>query len=121
MNTAEFKEKLLAEKKKLEGELAHLGIKEHGDWEATGADLGEEGAAGPGREADPQDAATDIEAFEERNAVEVNLEKRLTEVDAALERIQKGTYGKCSYGNDHEIGEDLRRENPAAIPSIRQT
>ncbi len=118
-NTEELKNALLAEKKKLEAELGHLGVHAAGDWVATEADIKEEGVAGPEREADPQDAATDIEQFEERSAVEANLEKRLSEVNEALKRMGQGSYGTCTIGGDsHDIAAERLQANPAALTCI---
>ncbi|MDD2942672.1 MAG: TraR/DksA C4-type zinc finger protein [bacterium] len=54
------------------------------------------------------------QALEERSqsyAKQQMLEKRLTEVSAALERIQEGTYGICE-----ETGEDIEEKRLLALP-----
>ncbi len=90
-NISEFKTMLLAEKTRLEGELSGVGHKNpeiKGDWEASAPDLNNPAA-------DPNDVADSIEHFEENAAIEVELEARLMEVDAALARIEAGAYGIC--------------------------
>jgi RNA polymerase-binding transcription factor DksA len=42
-----------------------------------------------------EDEAKEFEEFEEKNALAKDLEKELSELEAALERIENGTYGVC--------------------------
>jgi len=44
---------------------------------------------------DIEDAADEVEEYINRLSVEQILEKKLEAIDKALERIKKGTYGKC--------------------------
>jgi len=112
-NTLELKSMLLEEKARLESELSHVGYKNPeiaGDWQPAPTDLNEPTA-------DSNDVASGIEVFEENAAIEVELEARLLEVDAALARMETGTYGVCRIcGNAIE---DARlRANPAAPTCI---
>jgi len=54
-----------------------------------------------------------VEEFVTRVGVTAPLEARLAEVDAALLRIETGTYGTCMVC-DKEIEEDRLEANPAA-------
>ncbi len=116
-----LKAKLIAEKKKLEGELGHLGKKDaSGNWEATAADGTQtQGEGNSEREADGIDEANRIEDFEERFSVEGALEPRLNEVKMALAAMEAGTYGWCMEGAEkHEIEEGRLMANPAATTCI---
>ena len=105
----QFKDRLEAEKKTLEGELSSVGRinpSNPSDWEATPADLNIP-------EADKNEVADKMEEFEGRAAVETALEERLNEVRAALGRIEKNIYGKCKVCGG-EIEEKRLEANPAA-------
>jgi RNA polymerase-binding transcription factor DksA len=110
MNTDTYKEKLLAERAKLEEELSDIGQKNPDnpdDWEAT-----------PDEEMDNKDAdrnirADAIEEYANRIGVAAPLEARLAEVNAALLRIEEGTYGICEVSGE-KIEEDRLEANPAA-------
>jgi len=107
MDTTQYKERLTAEKVKLEGDLASVGRKNpdnKGDWEA---------AAPEEMEADPSDAATSMEEFGTNDAILTDLEKRLKDVNDALGRIAAGTYGTCEVSGE-EIESDRLDADPAA-------
>ena len=109
MNTIHFKELLEKERGEIEKELATVGRKnpdQAGDWEATEPE-GERDFAEEG------DRAEGIENFENNNAVLFQLETRLKEVNAALEKIEDGTYGICEVSGE-PIEEDRLEANPAA-------
>jgi DnaK suppressor protein len=42
-----------------------------------------------------EEAQDEVEAFSNLLAIEANLEKRLKDINIALEKIEKGVYGKC--------------------------
>lgn len=112
-NINELKNMLLAEKARIEGEMsgiAHKNPEIAGDWEPSAPDLNNPAA-------DMNDVADSIERFEDNAAIEVELEARLVEINAALERIEAGAYGVCRVcGN---AVEDARlRANPAAATCI---
>lgn len=112
-NTNDLKAKLLDEKARLERELSGVGHKNPeiaGDWEPSAPDLNIPTA-------DINDTADSIEAFEGNAAIEVELEARLLEVDAALARIEAGTYGICRICG-MEIEEARLHANPAAPTCI---
>jgi RNA polymerase-binding transcription factor DksA len=109
-NIEHYKELLLAEQKRLEGELPSVGranLSEPGGWQGTPEDS---------LQVDTEDEnsfAATLENFEERNAVEVQLESQLILVKNALEKLEKGTFGICSIGGE-EIEADRLLANPAA-------
>lgn len=109
INIEHFKEALEKEKGVLEGELkgvARINPDNPKDWEPTATDLNIP-------KSDKNDMGDAMEEFEERAAVEVELENRLQEVKKALERIDNGEYGKCRVCGK-EIEEDRLEANPAA-------
>ncbi len=109
INTAIYKEKLLAEKNRLENELVTVARKNPEnpkDWEPVSS---ERDSAPPDRD----EATENIESFEGNIAIARQLEARLSEVTAALDRIAAGTYGICSVCGK-EIEADRLGANPAA-------
>jgi RNA polymerase-binding transcription factor DksA len=109
MNTNHYNELLLKEKASLEDEMREIAIfnTETNLWEATP----DQDMMG---EIDENDAADRFEDFEGRSGMITTLQARLSDINSALTKIEKGTYGMCEVGNDHPI-EDARLEaNPAA-------
>jgi len=109
-----FKQKLLAEKKVLETDLAGVGQKNPGvaqGWEATSGTIEVDTA-------DDNELADKLEEYEGNVAIVKPLEEQLEQVNDALERINKGTYGMCET-----CGKPIERErleaNPAAKISIK--
>ena len=102
------KHKLEEEKKALMSELGSLGNrdpKSH-ELEATME------TADPSN-ADMNNTADRAEDFEEKSALIVPLEARLSQVEAALAKIEDGTFGTCRVcGNP--IEEERLNANPAA-------
>jgi len=114
MNTKDleyFKAKLIAEKEELEGELAGIGQKNPqnaGGWEATASGMEVDSA-------DENEVADKLEEIEDNNGVMVQLESQLKEVNAALDRIEKG-----NYGLDEETGEPIDKKRLEANPAARK-
>jgi RNA polymerase-binding transcription factor DksA len=107
-NTNNLKSKLLEEKARLEGELSSVGHRNPeiaGDWEPSAPNLNNPTA-------DVNDVADSMEAFEGNSAIEVELEARLLEIDAALARIDAGAYGVCRI-----CGEKIEAARLEANPS----
>ena len=102
----DHKTKLIEEQKTLTAELGSLGKKDIAGWEAT-AEKAEE------NQADSNESASRFEDFEEKSALMVPLEARLTEVNEALARLEAGTYGNCAVCNN-PIEEQRLGANPAA-------
>jgi RNA polymerase-binding transcription factor DksA len=113
MNTKEqkkFEERLLAEKAELESELSEIAKKDpskKGGWEATAGDMDIDSA-------DENEVADKFEETEENAGIATKLEDQLTEVNAALDRIAKGTFGTCE-----KCGKPIEKERLEANPSSR--
>lgn len=112
VDKAILKEKLLAEKSRLESGLSSLGRKNPnvpGDWEALPPDT----------ESDPdQNVEADVmEGFEEAVATQGELEQRLDEVLKAILRIEGDTYGICRECKN-PIEPERLSANPAAETCI---
>jgi RNA polymerase-binding transcription factor DksA len=107
-NINHFKEMLVKECTRIETELKTVARKnpdQAGDWEATepvSDDATEEA-----------DFASNMEQFENNNAIVEQLETQLGDVKAALEKIENGTYGVCETGGE-EIEMDRLEANPSA-------
>lgn len=107
---ADFKNRLIAEKTRLEEELSTIAKQNpHNpeDWSAV-TDEAETTSA------DKNDMADAIEDLEENTGISDTLEAQLKEVNDALERIDTGTYGL-----DEETGEPITAERLEANPSAR--
>lgn len=84
-----FRKELLLKKEELEKELRRFATKDpnlKGDWDSRyprtpGSNL--------------EEAADEVEEYATRLDLEFTLEKRLKDVEAALEKIGKDTYGLC--------------------------
>ncbi|MEI9966510.1 MAG: hypothetical protein WDN67_02575 [Candidatus Moraniibacteriota bacterium] len=103
----EMKEKLEAEKARLEEELGRLGKRVGaGNYETSFTAIGE----------DPDENASEVEQYVDDRAVENSLEAEFKEVEAALERIVSGTYGVAEDGAS--ISEERLRAYPAAKTAL---
>lgn len=112
--TEQYKKKLLAEKTDLETQLGGIGRRDPtvaGGWEATTGDI-------QVNSADENEVADKLEELEENTGIVNQLEKQLGEVQAALDRIEKGTYGICETCGQ-PIEEDRLLANPSARVSIK--
>lgn len=101
----ELKQQLQEEKALLERELASVGRinpDNPEDWEATSEDLNIP-------QADMNERADEITDFEDRSAIEYELEERYNKVKDALARIENGTYGVCVI-----CGQDIEAERMSA-------
>ena len=105
----ELRANLEAEKDSLEEELAEHGKKVGEDWEGT--------SESKGQEADPSDAADNIEALATNVPLVEELEKSYKEVRRAIERMDKGTYGDCDVCKEPIIVDRLEA-NPAASTCV---
>ena len=65
------------------------------------------------KQADENEIADNIEAFEEHTAILKDLEIRFNEVKGALKKIEEGTYGICEVSGE-PIEHDRLVANPAA-------
>src|SRR3989344_9071859 len=88
---AEMKEALLAEKKRLEGELGHFA---HRNPKAVGTDFQSDF---PNMGDKEDENASEVAQYSDNLSLEEELEKALRDVESALDTIEKGTYGTCKY------------------------
>ena len=109
-----FKAKLEKERKLLEDELKTVGQSKSAhsqSWDAT-----------PGKievdNADESEIADKMEELEDNEGILQQLEKQLVEVNSALDRIKKGTYGICEISHK-PIEKDRLEANPSARTSIK--
>jgi len=91
----ELREKLEVEQADLVEELASHGRvqSETGDWQGNSSGL-------EGEEADPNDAADQIEELITNVPLVEELEARHTDVEEAIERMDQGIYGLCEECNE---------------------
>lgn len=104
-----FEKKLETEKKLLEEEMGKVGKRNPDnptDWEASPHE-------GVVQEADENDAADNIEEYNENTVILNTLETRYNEIKKALDKIGNGTYGICEVGGE-EIESDRLEANPSA-------
>lgn len=109
MNTTHFGELLKTEKSKLLEELRKVGRinpDNTTDWEPVAGNLNAD-------QAEAEERAGEITDFEDRSAIEYELEKRLNDVDKALVRIDEGKFGVCETCGV-EIDENRLSVNPSA-------
>ena len=103
---------LETERDNLEDELASHGrmLNDAGDWQ--GASEGFEG-----EEADPNDAADQIEELVTNIPLVAELEERHSDIAEALEKMDQGVYGLCEECNE-PIPLERLKANPAARTCI---
>jgi len=96
------------EKENLEEELASHGRvqNEDGDWSGNSSGL-------EGEEADPSDAADQIEELVTNVPLVEELEARHNDVEDAIEKVEQGIYGLCEACNE-PIPIKRLQANPAA-------
>jgi len=108
----ENKKKLLAEQKRIQTVLNHEDTKDGkgefpGDYKPKFDELGNEDG----------ENASEVENFGNQLAVTEELESQLKKIEWALARIENGTYGVCSEGD--EIEEERLRALPTAETCIK--
>ena len=106
-----LRDALEAERATLATDLAQHGTKEaDGIWDPSSSGLS-------GEEADPTDAADQIEELVTNVPLVQELASCSHDIDDALEKMDEGTYGICEVGNE-EIDFDRLVANPAARTCI---
>jgi DnaK suppressor protein len=90
---AEIEQNLLAQKERLVSDLADLVRPDSHESDNTSAKFPEYGDK-------PDENAQEIADYSTNLATEKVLEKSLADIESALERIKKGTYGTCKYCNN---------------------
>jgi len=116
MDTKKYKIKLEKELKLLEEEMAKVGRKNpsnSNDWEAVETDMNADLA-------DSDEVADEQENFSENTSILSKLEPQYNDIKLALEKIKKGTYGKCEVGGE-EIPEKRLEANPSAKTCIKHS
>ncbi|KKR21848.1 MAG: hypothetical protein UT50_C0003G0029 [Candidatus Moranbacteria bacterium GW2011_GWA2_39_41] len=104
----ELKEALLTEKAELESNLGRIAKPTDGEYVTTFDEVGN----------DREDNATEVEEYTDNLPVEQALEKKLHEVNAALARMENGTYGFCDNCKQ-EIAIERLQANPSAQTCIK--
>lgn len=106
IDTAPYRETLESEKKTLESELARFAkpTGTPGDYATQFEDIGR----------DPEDNASEVESYVDNLPIESELEHKLKDVEAALARIDAGTYGTCEVCH-----EEIALERLAAYPAAK--
>lgn len=107
----ELKNMLLVEKKEIEENISKIAKpinQKAGDYETSFEEIG----------SDREDNASEVDQYTDDLPVEITLEKRLQEIIAALDRMEKGTYGFCE-NCQKEIEIDRLKANPAATTCIK--
>jgi DnaK suppressor protein len=109
---SELKEALEKERTVIERQLKKIAKKDEklpGDWDTVFPkyDGGESGGAAL------EKAADEVEEYSTLLPIEHSLELRLKDVDSALEKIKKVSYGKCEKCQK-EIGEERLKASPEA-------
>lgn len=104
---ADLRDMLEAEKATVEEQLAEHGRPVGDDWQGKSEETGEE--------ADPIDAANNIEELVTNVPLVEEWEKRLKDINAALKKMDDGTYGK-----DEKTGEAISIERLEADPAARE-
>jgi RNA polymerase-binding transcription factor DksA len=112
-NTDIFKKKLEKELKLVEAELAKVARRnpEHPeDWEATEPEDADR--------IDEDSVADDLEDFTANTAIVRDLKAQYENIRLALEKIKKGTYGRCEVCGE-EIPEKRLEANPSARTCVK--
>ncbi len=101
-----LKEKLLAEKTRVEAELGRFakptGVE--GNYETQFENIG----------TDPDENATEVEGYVDNIAIEGTLETELKDVNDALAKMEAGKYGVCE-----KTGEEIPTDRLEAYPAAR--
>ncbi len=99
MNLEHFKVKLKAEKENLEKEIKYYQKEDPYSDKTRATGISEDGI-------------TETEEHDRLSATKTELEKTLTEVEAALARLEQGKFGKCS-----NCGNQISEERLDIMPS----
>ncbi len=113
IDISNYKAQLEAHKQNLTKELGSVGqinSSNPADWEAVQSETEEDTA-------DRSEVAESITEYESNTAILKQLETELFEVNGALDRIEKGTFGTCEVCGS-EIEENRLNANPSARTCI---
>lgn len=107
-----YKKELETKRRLIEQELQHFAKKDEklkGDWDTKFPKL--DGGSGSQT---LEDAADEVEEYATKLPIEYNLEIRLRDINSALEKIEKGKYGKCE-----KCGKSIPKERLKVYPEAR--
>ena len=110
---SELKEKLEEQRASIEAELRKFAEKDKnlkGDWDTKFPKVD----GGIGSQA-LEDAADQVEEYVNLLPVEHNMELRIQYINSALEKIEKGNYGKCE-----KCGKNIDKERLKVLPEARE-
>lgn len=105
-----YKDKLKKETEELENNLSQFAKKDPeiaGDWDAKFPSFGDV-------RSDQDENANKVEEYENRKGLEHELEKRLADINSALEKITAGSYGICE-----KCGKSVKKERLEVNPEAR--
>lgn len=105
---AQIKDILLQKKNRLEKHLSSFASQDpraNGDWDSKYPRT---------PEGNEEEAADEVEEYSTRLTVEESLETSLRDVNAALEKISRGTFGKCENCEN-----EIEKERLFALPEAR--
>ena len=105
----ELKKQIQEEKEKLEKELGMIARKEEDEYETKFEDLGR----------DEDDNAEEVEEYSNKLGVTETLEKKLKEINGALNRMENGTYGMCENCPNEEIPLERLMAYPSASTCLK--
>lgn len=107
----QLKNKLLEEKNRIEKELSDFAKKDDahikGNWTTKFPQFGT-------HTSEQDENEDEVEEYVAELPIEHDLELRLRDINSALEKIEKGEYGKCESG-----GEDIPFERLQANPEAK--
>jgi DnaK suppressor protein len=109
-NLDKIKKELEAKRDLIEKELQQFAKKDEklkGDWDTKFPKFN-------GSSASQEEAADEVEEYVTKLPIEHNLEMRLQDINLALEKIKKGTYGRCE-----KCGEPIPEERLKVYPEAR--
>lgn len=114
MNIGHFRTKLEEERVRLEGQLKKIASPDAdvpGEWNPKTPDLNP-------MISDANELSDTFEELDNEVGIEYQLEARLKEVMAGLDRIKRGVFGKCDIDGE-DIPEARLEANPAARTCIK--
>ncbi|MDD3006853.1 MAG: TraR/DksA C4-type zinc finger protein [Candidatus Pacebacteria bacterium] len=103
----DFKNKLVERRQSVEGQLQTFAKKNSdikNDYETVFEQVGDS----------EEENADEVATYEEKLAIEHEMEDDLQDIDEALERIKNGTYGICT-----NCGQNIDAERLRAIPEAK--
>lgn len=109
---SELKKELEKRRKNIEEQLKSFAQKDKvmkGDWDTKYPRTG--GGVGSGQ---LEDAADEVEEYSNMLPVEHSLELQLVDIKSAIEKIEKGVYGKCE-----KCGKEISEERLRAYPEAK--